>query len=58
MTTTVASSMAVLDEANMTYTYNLSVKPRHSVENNFKIYIKNPTDGWTYATALTYTVEQ
>ena len=57
MTTTVASSMAVLDEANMTYTYNLSVKPRHSGENNFKIYIKNPTDGWTYATTLTYTVE-
>ena len=57
MTTTVASSMAVLDEANMTYTYNLSVKPRHSGENNFKIYIKNPTDGWTYATTLTYTVK-
>ena len=57
MTTTVASSMAVLDEANMTYTYNLSVKPRHSGENNFKIYIKNPTDGWTYATTLTYTIE-
>ena len=57
MTTTIASSMAVLDEANMTYTYNLSVKPRHSGENNFKIYIKNPTDGWTYATTLTYTVE-
>ena len=57
MTTTVASSMAVLDEANMTYTYNLSVKPRHSGENNFKIYIKNPTDGWTYATTLTYTAK-
>ena len=57
MTTTVASSMAVLDEANMTYTYNLFIKPRHSGENNFKIYIKNPTDGWTYATTLTYTVE-
>ena len=57
MTTTVASSMAVLDEANMTYTYNLLVKPRHSGENNFKIYIKNPTDGWTYATTLTYTAK-
>ena len=57
MTTTVASSMAVLDEANMTYTYNLSVKPRHSGENNFKIYIKNPTDGWIYATTLSYTVK-
>lgn len=57
MTTTVASSRAVLDEANMTYTYNLSVKPRHSGENNFKIYIKNPTDGWTYATTLTYTAK-
>lgn len=57
MTTTVASSMAVLDEANMTYTYNLSVKPHHSGENNFKIYIKNPTDGWTYATTLTYTAK-
>lgn len=57
MTTTIASSTAVLDEANMTYTYNLSVKPRHSGENNFKIYIKNPTDGWTYATTLTYTVK-
>ena len=57
MTTTIASSMAVLDEANMTYTYNLSVKPRHSGENNFKIYIKNPTDGWIYATTLSYTVK-
>ena len=57
MTTTVNSSMAVLDETNMTYTYNLSVKPRHIGENNFKVYIKTPTDGWKYATTLTYTVE-
>ena len=57
MTTTVNSSMAVLDETNMTYTYNVSVKPRHSGKNNFKIYIKNPTDGWTYATTLIYTAE-
>ena len=57
MTTTVNSSMAVLDETNMTYTYNLSVKPRHIGENSFKVYIKTPTDGWKYATALTYTVE-
>ena len=57
MTTTVNSSMAVLDETNMTYTYNLSVKPRHIAENSFKVYIKTPTDGWKYATTLTYTVE-
>ena len=57
MTTTVNSSMAVLDETNMTYTYNLSVKPRHIGENSFKVYIKTPTDGWKYATMLTYTVE-
>ena len=57
MTTTVNSSMAVLDETNMTYTYNLSVKPRHIGENSFKVYIKTPADGWKYATALTYTVE-
>ena len=57
MTTTVNSSMAVLDETNMTYTYNLSLKPRHIGENNFKVYIKTPTDGWKYATTLTYTVE-
>lgn len=56
MTTTVNSSMAVLDETNMTYTYNLSVKPRHIGENSFKVYIKTPTDGWKYATTLTYTV--
>ena len=57
MTSTVNSSMAVLDETNMTYTYNLSVKPRHIGENSFKVYIKTPADGWKYATALTYTVE-
>ncbi len=57
MTSTVNSSMAVLDETNMTYTYNLSVKTRHIGENSFKVYIKTPTDGWKYATALTYTVE-
>ena len=57
MTTTVNSSMAVLDETNMTYNYNLSVKPRHIGENSFKVYIKTPTDGWKYATTLTYTVE-
>ena len=57
MTTTVNSSMAVLDETNMTYTYNLSVKTRHIGENSFKVYIKTPADGWKYATALTYTVE-
>ncbi len=57
MTTTVNSSAAVLDEANMTYTYNLSVKPRHSGENSFKVYIKTPSDGWIYATTLTYTAE-
>ncbi len=57
MTTTVNSSMAVLDETNMTYTYNLSLKPRHIGENSFKVYIKTPTDGWKYATTLTYTVE-
>ena len=57
MTRTVNSSMAVLDETNMTYTYNLSLKPRHIGENNFKVYIKTPTDGWKYATTLTYTVE-
>lgn len=57
MTTTVNSSMAMLNETNMTYTYNLSVKPRHIGENSFKVYIKTPADGWKYATALTYTVE-
>ena len=57
MTTTVNSSMAVLNETNMTYTYNLSLKPRHIGENSFKVYIKTPTDGWKYATTLTYTVE-
>ena len=57
MTTTVNSSMAVLNETNMTYTYNLSVKPRHIGENSFKVYIKTPTDGWKYAPTLTYTVE-
>ena len=57
MTTTVNSSAAVLDETNMTYTYNLSVKPRHSGENAFKVYIKTPSDGWIYATTLTYTAE-
>ena len=57
MTTTVNSSMAVLNETNMTYTYNLSVKTRHIGENSFKVYIKTPTDGWKYATTLTYTVE-
>ena len=57
MTITVNSSMAVLNETNMTYTYNLSVKPRHIGENSFKVYIKTPTDGWKYATTLTYTVE-
>ena len=57
MTTTVNSSAAVLDETNMTYTYNLSVKPRHSGENSFKVYIKTPSDGWIYATTLTYTME-
>ena len=57
MTTTVNSSMAVLDKTNMTYTYNLSVKTRHIGENSFKVYIKTPADGWKYATALTYTVE-
>ena len=57
MTTTVNSSMAVLDETNMTYTYNFSVKPRHIGENSFKVYIKTPADGWKYATTLTYTVE-
>lgn len=57
MTSTVNSSMAVLDETNMTYTYNLSVKPRHIGENSFKVYIKTPADGWKYATTLTYTVE-
>lgn len=57
MTTTVNSSMAVLDKTNMTYTYNLSVKPRHIGENSFKVYIKTPADGWKYATMLTYTVE-
>ena len=57
MTTTVNSSMAVLDKTNMTYTYNLFVKPRHIGENSFKVYIKTPTDGWKYATTLTYTVE-
>ena len=57
MTTTVNSSMAVLDETNMTYTYNLSVKTRHIGENSFKVYIKTPADGWKYATTLTYSVE-
>ncbi len=57
MTSTVNSSMAMLNETNMTYTYNLSVKPRHIGENSFKVYIKTPADGWKYATMLTYTVE-
>ena len=57
MTSTVNSSMAMLNETNMTYTYNLSVKPRHIGENSFKVYIKTPADGWKYATTLTYTVE-
>ena len=57
MTSTVNSSMAMLNETNMTYTYNLSVKTRHIGENSFKVYIKTPADGWKYATTLTYTVE-
>ncbi|MDY3087882.1 MAG: hypothetical protein SOW51_01485, partial [Oscillospiraceae bacterium] len=57
MTTTVNSSMAVLDETNMTYTDTLSVTPRHIAENSFTVYIKTPTDGWKYTTTLTYTVE-
>ena len=57
MTSTVNSSMAVLDETNMTYTYSLSVKPRHIGKNSFKVYIKTPTYGWSYETTLTYTFE-
>ena len=57
MTSTVNSSMAVLDKTNMTYTYSLSVKPRHIGKNSFKVYIKTPTYGWSYETTLTYTVE-
>ena len=57
MTTTVNSTAATLDAANMTYTYNLTVKPRNVGENKFEVYIKTPSDGWKLAANLTYTVE-
>ncbi len=57
MTTTVNSTAATLDAANMTYTYNLTVKPRNVGENKFEVYIKTPSDGWKLAANLTYTAE-
>ena len=57
MTSTYNTAAAILDAANMTYTYDFTVKTRHGGENLFKIYIKTPNVGWTYATTLTYTAE-
>lgn len=56
MTTTVNFSAAVFNSVYLTYTYNITVKPRHSGKNTFKIYTKTPTDGWKYQTTLNYTV--
>lgn len=56
MTTTVNTSLATFDETNLTYTYNITAKPRHGGENLFKVYIKT-SDGWKLATTLTYTAE-
>lgn len=57
MTTTLNSSAATFNESLLTYTYNITVKPRHSGKNEFKLYIKTPTDGWKYQQTLTYTVK-
>lgn len=57
MTSTYNTTAAALDTSSMTYTYDFTVKTRHSGENLFKIYIKTPNNGWTYATTLTYTAE-
>ena len=57
MTSTYNTTAAALDMSSMTYTYDFTVKTRHSGENLFKIYIKTPNNGWTYATTLTYTAE-
>lgn len=57
MTSTYNTTAAALDTSSMTYTYDFTVKTRHSGENIFKIYIKTPNNGWTYATTLTYTAE-
>ena len=56
MTTTANTSLATFDETNLTYTYNITAKPRHGGENLFKVYIKT-SDGWKLATTLTYTAE-
>lgn len=57
MTTTLNTSAATFNESLLTYTYNITVKPRHSGKNEFKLYIKTPTDGWKYQQTLTYTVK-
>lgn len=57
MTTTLNTSAATFNESLLTYTYNITVKPRHSGKNEFKLYIKTPTGGWKYQQTLTYTVK-
>lgn len=57
MTTTLNTSAATFNESLLTYTYNITVKPRHGGKNEFKLYIKTPTDGWKYQQTLTYTVK-
>lgn len=57
MTTTLNTSAATFNESLLTYTYNITVKPRHTGKNEFKLYIKTPTDGWKYQQTLTYTVK-
>ena len=57
MTTTLNTSAATFNESLLTYAYNITVKPRHSGKNEFKLYIKTPTDGWKYQQTLTYTVK-
>lgn len=57
MTTTLNTLAATFNEKALTYTYNITVKPRHNGKNEFRIYIKTPTDGWKYQQALTYTVK-
>lgn len=57
MTTTLNTSAATFNESLLTYTYNITVKPRHIGKNEFKLYIKTPTDGWKYQQTLTYTVK-
>lgn len=57
MTSTIKNTAAELNEKMMTYTYNLTLKTRHSGKNEFKVYIKTPSKGWKYETTLTYNVK-